>query len=146
MRNIAPGTFGRSAGQAAPGYTPITVSKAVPVTIYMKRVVPSSLVVWFLNYARRLKHPQLFKWICALFLIDLIIPDLIPFVDEILLGLATLFLASWKKRGNAQGAAADRAGETQSSEIRREKVVTGHAEKMNDPEKKSTPEDGHGKH
>ena len=142
MRNITPGTFARSAGQAASGYTPITVSKAVPVTIDMKRVIPSSLVVWFLNYARRLKHPQLFKWICALFLIDLIIPDLVPFVDEILLGLATLFLASWKKRGNAQGAAA----ESQSSEIRREKVVTGHAEKMDDPEKKSTPEDGHGKH
>ncbi|WP_255463298.1 DUF6116 family protein [Microbulbifer sp. YPW1] len=112
----------------------------------MKRVIPSSLVVWFLNYARRLKHPQLFKWICALFLIDLIIPDLVPFVDEILLGLATLFLASWKKRGNAPETAEERTAETQSSEIRREKVVTGHAEKMDDPENKSTPKDGHGKH
>ncbi len=112
----------------------------------MKRVVPSSLVVWFLNYARRLKHPQLFKWICALFLIDLIIPDLIPFVDEILLGLATLFLASWKKRGNAPENTSESAAETQSSENRREKVVTGHAEKMNDQENNSTSHDGHDKH
>lgn len=63
----------------------------------MKRVLPSAFVGWFLNYARKLKHPQLFKWISVLFLVDLFIPDLVPFVDELLLGLATLFLASWKK-------------------------------------------------
>ncbi|MBB5210785.1 DUF6116 family protein [Microbulbifer hydrolyticus] len=86
----------------------------------MKRVLPSALVGWFLRYAHGLKHPQLFKWICAFFLIDLIIPDLVPFVDEILLGLGTLFLASWKKSGST----------TESSEGRQEKVVTGSAEKM----------------
>ncbi|SHG00236.1 hypothetical protein SAMN04487965_3122 [Microbulbifer donghaiensis] len=64
----------------------------------MKRVLPSALVGWFLNYARKLEHPQLFKWICAIFLVDLFIPDLLPFVDEFLLGLATLYLASRKKR------------------------------------------------
>ncbi|SEA50229.1 DUF6116 family protein [Microbulbifer marinus] len=64
----------------------------------MKRVLPSALVGWFLSYAQRLEHPQLFKWICAIFLVDLFIPDLLPFVDEFLLGLATLYLASRKKR------------------------------------------------
>ena len=63
----------------------------------MKRVLPSAFVGWFLKYASNLKYPQLFKWICALFLIDLFIPDLVPFADEILLGLATMFLASRKK-------------------------------------------------
>ncbi|MFD1218241.1 DUF6116 family protein [Microbulbifer celer] len=63
----------------------------------MKRVLPSALVGWFLNYARKLKHPTLFKWVCALFLFDLLIPDMVPFVDELLLGLATLFLASWRR-------------------------------------------------
>lgn len=63
----------------------------------MKRVIPSAFVGWFLNYARKLKHPQLFKWISLIFLVDLFIPDLVPFVDEVLLGLATLFLASWRK-------------------------------------------------
>lgn len=86
----------------------------------MKRVLPSALVGWFLGYARGLKHPQLFKWLCALFLIDLFIPDLIPFVDEILLGLATLFLAAWKKSSNSS--AVDDTG--------KEKVVSGTAEKM----------------
>jgi hypothetical protein len=41
------------------------------------------------------------------FLADLVVPDFIPFVDEILLGLATLILASWRDRkstGNGQPA------------------------------------------
>jgi len=94
----------------------------------MKRVLPSALVGWFLRYASGLKHPQLFKWICALFLIDLIIPDLIPFVDEILLGLGTLFLGAWKKSGKPSAV----------DESRQEKVVTGTAEKVTGAEK--TPE------
>ena len=48
--------------------------------------------------AGRLKFPQLFAFTATLFLLDLVIPDLIPFVDEILLGLATLLLGSMKSR------------------------------------------------
>ena len=33
----------------------------------------------------------------ALFFLDLLIPDLIPFIDEVLLGLITLLLGMWKK-------------------------------------------------
>lgn len=64
----------------------------------MKRVLPSALVGWFLNYSRKLEHPQLFKWISVIFLVDLFIPDVVPFVDEILLGLATLYLGRRKKK------------------------------------------------
>ena len=46
--------------------------------------------------AGRLKFPQLFAFTATLFLLDLVIPDLIPFVAEILLGLATLLLGSMK--------------------------------------------------
>ena len=49
------------------------------------------------RYASRLKFPQLFALTATLFLIALVIPDLFPFVDEVLLGLATLLLANWKK-------------------------------------------------
>jgi len=45
-----------------------------------------------------LRFPQLFLLTVALFLVDLLIPDLIPFVDEILLGLASLLLASWRRK------------------------------------------------
>lgn len=57
------------------------------------------LIAPFLNWARKLKHPALFKLVAALFLLDMFIPDVIPFVDEILLGLGTLLLANWKNRG-----------------------------------------------
>ncbi len=51
-----------------------------------------------LGYASRLRFPTLFLVIAALFVFDLIIPDFIPFLDEILLGLGTVLLASWKNR------------------------------------------------
>ncbi|SDK72044.1 DUF6116 family protein [Microbulbifer yueqingensis] len=68
----------------------------------MKKVLPSALVGWFLNHARGLKHPQLFKWICAIFLVDLFVPDLLPFVDELLLGLAALYLGSRRKTQSSE--------------------------------------------
>lgn len=46
----------------------------------------------------RLRFPQLFLLTGGLFLLDLLIPDLIPFADEILLGLLTVVLGSLQKR------------------------------------------------
>jgi hypothetical protein len=51
-----------------------------------------------LAYAGRLRFPTLFLITLSLFVIDLVVPDPIPFVDEILLGLGTLLFASWRKR------------------------------------------------
>ena len=56
------------------------------------------LIAPFLNWARKLRHPTLFKLVAALFVLDMFIPDVIPFADEILLGLGTLVLANWKNR------------------------------------------------
>ena len=50
------------------------------------------------RFARDLRFPQLFWLTAILFVVDVLVPDLIPFADEILLGLATLLLGSWKKR------------------------------------------------
>ena len=47
--------------------------------------------------ATRLKFPQAFGIFLALFLIDLVIPDLIPFADEILLGLAATLFGMWRE-------------------------------------------------
>ena len=57
----------------------------------------------FFSWARKLKHPTLFKLVGALFVINLFIPDAIPFIDEILLGLGTLVLANWKDRNKPTG-------------------------------------------
>ncbi|MEN4952055.1 DUF6116 family protein [Stenotrophomonas sp. TWI819] len=53
-----------------------------------------------LEWARRLRYPTLFKITAALFAVTLVIPDPLPFVDEILFGLGTLLLANWKRRGD----------------------------------------------
>ena len=50
-------------------------------------------------FAGRLRFPYLFLITLVAFLLNLIIPDAIPFADEILLGLMTALLASLKKRG-----------------------------------------------
>ena len=54
-----------------------------------------------LQWARRLRYPTLFKLTAGLFAITFFLPDPIPFVDELLLGLGTLLLANWKQRGAA---------------------------------------------
>lgn len=56
------------------------------------------LLLPFLAWARKLRFPVLFKITAAVFLLTVFIPDPIPLVDEVLLGLGTLLLASWKSR------------------------------------------------
>jgi hypothetical protein len=66
----------------------------------------------FLKYAGELRFPKLLVLTVALFAIDLFIPDFIPFVDEILLGLFAAILASLKqKRREAAGTEALPAAE-----------------------------------
>ena len=43
------------------------------------------------RFATGLRDPTLFKLVGALFLVDFFVPDLVPFIDEILLGLGTRF-------------------------------------------------------
>ena len=50
------------------------------------------------GFLGRLSYPRLFALTAGLFVLDLVIPDFIPFIDELLLGLGTLLLANWKKR------------------------------------------------
>jgi hypothetical protein len=59
------------------------------------RYLLAPLLRWF----GRLSFPRLFLVTAMLFVVDVIIPDVIPLADELLLGLGTLLLANWKKRG-----------------------------------------------
>lgn len=49
------------------------------------------------GFASRLRFPTLFFITLALWILNTFILDPIPFVDEILMGLVTLMLATWKK-------------------------------------------------
>jgi hypothetical protein len=50
-----------------------------------------------LAFASKLRFRTLFLVTAGLFALDLVIPDVLPFVDEILLGLATLLLSALRK-------------------------------------------------
>lgn len=58
----------------------------------------AALVGWILGRLTRLRFPALFAVSAVLFLVTLVLPDPIPFADELLLGLATALFASWRKR------------------------------------------------
>jgi len=58
-----------------------------------------------LGWARRLKFPWLLALTASLFAVTLVVPDPLPFVDEILLGLGTLLFASLKQRRAEKAAA-----------------------------------------
>ena len=56
---------------------------------------PTRMVV---QSARKLRFPKLFVLMLVLFLGDLLIPDFIPFFDEIILGLLSLMLGLWREK------------------------------------------------
>lgn len=51
-----------------------------------------------MSYASRLRFPKLLLLTVILFALDLIVPDVIPFVDEILLGLTAAMLGLLKDK------------------------------------------------
>ena len=59
------------------------------------------LLAPLLGWLGKLSFPRLFLLTAVLFFLDLLIPDFVPFADEILLGLGTLLLARWKKTPDA---------------------------------------------
>ncbi|MCU7843730.1 MAG: hypothetical protein KZQ93_07795 [Candidatus Thiodiazotropha sp. (ex Monitilora ramsayi)] len=56
------------------------------------------LISRILKFAEKLRFRQLFLVTLGLFVFDLLIPDMIPFIDELLLGLLALLLGVWRKK------------------------------------------------
>jgi hypothetical protein len=59
------------------------------------------LLGWFVSRVAQLRFPKLFALTAALLVIDFFVIDPIPFMDELLLGLATALLGSWRSRKTA---------------------------------------------
>jgi len=53
-----------------------------------------------IEYLTRLRSWPLFIVTTTLFLIDVLVPDPVPFLDELFLGLVAALLSRWKKRGS----------------------------------------------
>ena len=52
------------------------------------------------DFLSQLRFPYLFVLTAGVFFLDLLVPDLVPFADEILLGLGTLLLSKLKRKGS----------------------------------------------
>ncbi len=50
------------------------------------------------RFVSGLSFPKLFLLLSGLFLLDLAVPDMIPFLDEIFLGTLTVLFGMWKDR------------------------------------------------
>jgi hypothetical protein len=59
---------------------------------------PKERTSLILRYLSGLRFPWLLAITAVLLGLDLLIPDMIPLADELLLGLVTLVLAAWRKR------------------------------------------------
>ena len=64
----------------------------------LENTVANPLLAPVFTWLGRLRHPQLFAIAAALFAVDVAIPDFVPFIDELMLGLVTLLFGSWKNR------------------------------------------------
>ena len=71
----------------------------------------SALIEWLTGYASGLRFPVLFAVVGAVFLLDLLIPDFIPFADEVLLGLLTVLIGSFRAQRGPAGAEGTRTPE-----------------------------------
>lgn len=59
--------------------------------------MPNPATRRLLRFAESLRFPQLTALLAIVFVIDLVTPDPLPFVDEIILGLLGLLFASLKR-------------------------------------------------
>jgi len=51
-----------------------------------------------LRWAAGLRFPIVFALTFAVFILNVFVPDVIPFVDELILGLVSILLVNWKKK------------------------------------------------
>ncbi|UYB53997.1 hypothetical protein OCJ37_08715 [Xanthomonas sp. AM6] len=66
--------------------------------------MPNPIMLPLLRWAGKLRYPTLFKVTAGLFVVSVLLPDPIPFLDEIVFGLGALLLANWKNRTPAEPA------------------------------------------
>lgn len=54
------------------------------------------------NVAGRLRYPWVFGLLVAALTVDFFVPDPVPFIDELVLALLTVFVGSWRNRRQVQ--------------------------------------------
>ncbi|MFA9440247.1 DUF6116 family protein [Uliginosibacterium sp. sgz301328] len=64
----------------------------------MPKFIAAILPNFILRHAQGLRFPQLFLLFACLFVFDLLIPDFIPFIDELLFAMLALVFSRIKRR------------------------------------------------
>lgn len=65
--------------------------------------MPNPVLAPVLRWLGRLSYPKLFMVAAALFVANLFVPDPLPFVDELLLGIGALMISRRKRRPDGAG-------------------------------------------
>jgi len=81
------------------------------------RLARTPLVAVVVRWASRRRFPVLLGLMAALLAVNLVVPDPVPFLDELLLALGTAVLAGWRRPedGPRRHARADAPGATDAS-------------------------------
>jgi len=66
-----------------------------------RKIASGGLAGVFLRWASSLRFPFVFVLMSALFVFNLFMPDVFPFVDEIILGLVAILLGNLRKKPGA---------------------------------------------
>ncbi len=77
----------------------------------MGKLARGGLAAIVLKWASGLRFPWLFLLTAGLFVLNLVIPDALPFADEILMGLVALLLAGLKKKTASKDSSARAAND-----------------------------------
>lgn len=64
----------------------------------IKAIARGGLAGAFLRWSSNLRFPYIFMLMTVLFVLNLFIPDVVPFADEIVMGLVAALLASLRKK------------------------------------------------
>ncbi|QDW65870.1 DUF6116 family protein [Luteimonas granuli] len=65
--------------------------------------MPNPMLAPLMRWLGGLSHPKLFVVATALFVVNLFVPDPLPFVDELLLGIGALMLGRRRRRPGRSG-------------------------------------------
>lgn len=61
---------------------------------WLVKILPGVL----LRHAQRLRFPHLFLLFLGLLVVNVLVPDPMPFIDELILAVITLLFSAWKRR------------------------------------------------
>jgi len=64
----------------------------------IRKIARGGIAGAFLRWSSGLRFPYIFMLMAVLFVLNLFIPDVVPFADEIIMGLVAALLASLRKK------------------------------------------------